>query len=256
VAPAAAALPSEWGLRMLHRPPSARRRAAADSPGEEPPCASKSTTVTELGKTFGSGFSADSMAATTAGSCIDPDYAAAHVDKTAVADAADDLEALLDRLQLSSDRPTSSPRPAAAVNEDCTVDGAPATMQTLLLSGCDGSSRALCTRSWCRAVSLRGRSCAALSDQEQPVCVTGVAPLKMSNADAAAAGVLEAVEVKNTCPFQQVAWVTASGKRRTSYVLSDRGPRSEARTLCRLHVNGADPAQRCVTMAPCRGLLH
>ena len=45
----------------------------------------------------------------------------------------------------------------------------------------------------------------------------------------AGAGVLEAVEVKNTCPFQQVSWVTASGKRRTSYVLRDRGPRAEAR---------------------------
>ena len=51
----------------------------------------------------------------------------------------------------------------------------------------------------------------------------------------AGAGVLEAVEVKNTCPFQQVSWVTASGKRRTSYVLRDRGPRAEARGCTDTH---------------------
>ena len=44
---------------------------------------------------------------------------------------------------------------------------------------------------------------------------------------AAAAGTLEAVEVKNTCPFQAVSWVTAAGKRRSSYVVQDRGPRDE-----------------------------
>ncbi len=46
---------------------------------------------------------------------------------------------------------------------------------------------------------------------------------------AAAAGTLEAVEVKNTCPFQAVSWVTAAGKRRSSYVVQDRGPRAEVR---------------------------
>ncbi len=44
-----------------------------------------------------------------------------------------------------------------------------------------------------------------------------------------AAGTLEAVEVKNTCPFQAVSWVTAAGKRRSSYVVQDRGPRDEVR---------------------------
>ena len=41
---------------------------------------------------------------------------------------------------------------------------------------------------------------------------------------------LEAVEVKNTCPFQAVTWVTAGGKRRTGYAVQDRGPRPEVRT--------------------------
>ena len=35
--------------------------------------------------------------------------------------------------------------------------------------------------------------------------------------------------MKNTCPFQAVSWVTAAGKRRSSYVVQDRGPRAEVR---------------------------
>lgn len=39
--------------------------------------------------------------------------------------------------------------------------------------------------------------------------------------------VLEAVELKNTCPFQTRSRTNASGKRSSHFVLDDRGPRSE-----------------------------
>ena len=88
-------------------------------------------------------------------------------------------------------------------------------------------------------------------------CATGVTPLERSSRDAAAAtGVLEAVEVKNTCPFQQVAWVTASGKRRTSYVLIDRGPRSEARVCASVCVTDVSTSLLEPFWAPVEGSIE
>ena len=97
--PSAAALPSEWGLRMLEQPAPARRR------GEELP---KGPVVTSPEQQFPAACSglatAECSASAKQGSKNAPGPAPQPVRDGAEGGAADDLDALLDRLQLASGR--------------------------------------------------------------------------------------------------------------------------------------------------------
>ena len=145
--PAAATLPLEWGLRMLQRPAPAMRTAAEPSPESRPPAVtspalpataqrsmqSAAASMSPMVSTAMPATAQHGMQSTAAGGQNGASCAPQPGASGDIIQPADDLEALLDRLQLSSGRKIAAANVSSGPAAGCITAGLCLLLVALIL---------------------------------------------------------------------------------------------------------------------------